>query len=184
MYGRDDDESDANVSHVVFDDESSDTTYEQDEQEESQTLSEASLIKMQLVASAELKFNENYPIEAIGVYGSTGISKVYWTDGLNQPRMIKIGSQINNYKIINEHTFDFTPELQLREVVHVTRNPTGGTFPAGVIQYAFTYYNKYAQETNIFHTTSLHYTSFDDRGGSPDDKVSNSFSIFIENVDP
>lgn len=57
-------------------------------------------------------------------------------------------------------------------------------FAPGVIQYAFTYYNKYGQETNIFYTSPLLYTSFLERGGSPEDKVDNAFRITVDNVDP
>ena len=53
----------------------------------------------------------------------------------------------------------------------------------GVIQYAFTYFNKYAQESNIFYTSPLYYVSYNNRGASPEDKVSNSFSITISNID-
>ena len=142
------------------------------------------IMKHTLVKSDQLGFDADCPIEAIGVYGSTNVSKVYWTDGKNQPRIMRVGINDYNGKEINAHTFDFTPTLQLYEEVTITRNPVGGMFPAGVIQYAFTYYNKYAQETNVFYTTPLQYTSFEDRGGSPEDKVSNSFTINITNVDP
>lgn len=134
-----------------------------------------------LVASSDLNFREDHPIEAIAVYGSNSVRKVYWTDGVNQPRIINIDK---TYYDINEHTFDFTPTLMLNENVTIKRRPVGGMFPAGVIQYAFTYYNQYLQETNIFHTSRLYYTSFEERGGSPEDKVSNSFEITIDNVDP
>lgn len=57
-------------------------------------------------------------------------------------------------------------------------------FSPGTVQYAFTYFNKYAQESNIFYTTPLFYTSATgNRAGSPEDKVANSFRIVIENVD-
>ena len=96
----------------------------------------------EIVASEELHFNERYPIEAMAVYGRENLVKVYWTDGLNQPRVINLGKAYNNADI-KEHTFDFVPSLQLEEEVTIERRPVGGMFPAGVIQYAFTYYNQY-----------------------------------------
>lgn len=58
-----------------------------------------------------------------------------------------------------------------------------GMFTPGTIQYAFTYYNKYAQESNIFYTTPLQYISFKDRGGEADELVSNSFQIKVTGLD-
>jgi hypothetical protein len=37
-----------------------------------------------------LGFSLTYPIEAIGSYENKNIQKVYWADGLNQPRFINI----------------------------------------------------------------------------------------------
>jgi hypothetical protein len=58
-----------------------------------------------------------------------------------------------------------------------------GYFKAGTIQYAFSYYNLYGQESNIFYTTKLYYTSFYDRAGEVDQMVSNAFTITINNID-
>lgn len=127
-----------------------------------------------------LGFNENYPIEAISDYENEKIQKVYWIDGLNQPRMINIVHAPYTWA----GAFDFVPELQLNETVKVERVVgANGQFPAGVIQYAFSYYNKYGQESNIFYTTPLYYTSYNDRGGSPDNSVANAFNIEVSGVD-
>jgi hypothetical protein len=127
-----------------------------------------------------LGFSEDYPIEAIGDYENENIQKVYWIDGLNQPRIINIIHPVYTWN----GAFNFVPELQLNETISVNRiASSGGQFPSGVIQYAFTYYNKYGQETNIFHTTPLLYTSFNDRGGSPETSVSNAFNIEISGID-
>lgn len=127
-----------------------------------------------------LGFDVNHPIETIGNYENKSIQKVYWTDGLNQPRVINIIHAPYTWA----GAFDFVPELALNEDVTVEKvTSASGQFQSGVIQYAFTYYNKYGQESNIFHTTPLFCTSFYDRGGSPEDKVSNAFNIRIEGVD-
>ena len=130
-----------------------------------------------------LGFDTNYPIETLVSYESENIQKVYWTDGKNQPRVINIASPASRRKKYNDHSFDFVQELALNEKVTVSKIFGSGEFPAGVIQYAFTYYNKYMQESNIFYTTPLQYISYIDRGGSAEDKVANCFKIEVSNVD-
>lgn len=133
------------------------------------------------------------PIEAIGVYENELIQKVYWTDGINQPRVINItkpelkGEEIVEGKdysyLYPRGSFDFVRRLNLNEDVEVKRIEGNGMFSPGTIQYAFSYFNKYEQETKIFYTTPINYISHLDRGGSPEDKIANSFEIKIENPD-
>ena len=131
-----------------------------------------------------LKFNPNYPIETLVSYESEKIQKVYWTDGLNQPRVINIAPSMD-YKTekYNDSSFDFVQELALKEIVKITKLYGVGEFPSGVVQYAFTYYNKYGQESNIFYTTPLQYISHVDRAGSPEEKIANCFRIQVNNID-
>lgn len=179
--------------------------------------------------SWEGSWNPNHPIEALGVYETELVQKVYWVDGVNQPRMINItkpeyklqntkyasvieklpfwdySNPLNNIKpteytdeewtaFINDYkkeysniyirdSFDFVRNLKLEETVLISKKQGSGEFPSGTIQYAFTYYDKYGQESNIWHTTPLYYTSPPDRAGSPEEKVSNSFHITIINPD-
>jgi hypothetical protein len=131
-----------------------------------------------------LNFSVDCPIETLVSYESENIQKVYWTDGKNQVRVINIAPYMDSkVKSYNSNSFDFVQELSLNETVTVQKIYGSGEFPAGVIQYAFTYYNKYAQETNIFYTTPLQYISYVDRGGAPDDKIANSFKLTINNLD-
>ena len=135
----------------------------------------------------KLGFSLDYPIEAIGSYESEAIQKVYWTDGLNQPRMINItkdildGADESDY---NEFSFDFIKKLQLQEEITIEKQlGSAGLFSPGVIQYAFTYYMKHGQESNIFYTSPLLYISLKDRGAPADARVENSFKITISNID-
>lgn len=129
----------------------------------------------------DLKFDDNYPIETLVSYENKLIQKVYWTDGLNQPRVINI---VGDIKEDLDTQFDFIPELQLKEKVVIKKQIGGGSFPAGVIQYCFTYFNKYMQESNIFYTSPLFYVSYANRAGSPEDtSIANSFKIKVTNVD-
>lgn len=144
--------------------------------------------------AGNLNFSADHLIEAIGSYENESVQKVYWTDGYNQPRIINVTPEYDPSETYDESNpvyasahntaFDFVRELQLNETVKVRKVlGAGGMFPAGVIQYAFTYYDKYGQESNIFYTSPLLYTSHKDRGGSPEDKVDNGFEVTIENPD-
>jgi hypothetical protein len=131
----------------------------------------------------DLGFDYKHPIETLSFYENDKIKKVYWVDGANQPRMINTALD-SNHRNWDNHSFDFIRRLKLLETIEVNKETlAGGTFSPGVVQYAFTYYDKYGQETNIFHTTPLYYVSYNNRGASPEDKVSNSFKISIVNPD-
>lgn len=148
-----------------------------------------------------LNMDENHPIQTLCSYESDLVQKVYWIDGKNQPRVINIvADKLKNYSpvydeqgnenlkvkqdtIYPEGCFDFVQDLQLKETVEVTRIEGGGSFSPGTIQYAFSYFNKYGQESNIFYTTELLYVSFHNRGGSPEDNIANTFHIKIQNVE-
>lgn len=142
-----------------------------------------------------LNFNINYLIEAIAYYENESIQKIYWTDGKNQPRYINIVKELlleeydpnksyqENLKY-NEGSFEFIPNLALNEKVTISkRDSTNGIFTPGVIQYAFTYYNKYGAESNIFYTSPLYYLTHIDRGASPEDTVHTVFDIHVDGID-
>lgn len=132
-----------------------------------------------------LNFSLNNKIETLGSYEKEDVKKVYWVDGLNQPRVINAAPE-DEYTYDGEGVctlFDFVPTLELKEEISVTRNEGSGMFAPGVIQYAFAYYNLYGQESNIFYTTPLNYVSYIDRGAAGDDKIANTFTIKITGVD-
>lgn len=144
----------------------------------------------------KLSFSESHPIQAITSYENENIQKVYWTDNHNQPRIINIAPNGDLEKMWEEEEdgtilgvsyktliMDFSPQLSLNETITVTKKYSGGSFASGVIQYAITYYNKYAQETAIAATTPLYYISPYGRGGSPEEICNNSFIINIQGVD-
>lgn len=138
-------------------------------------------LKCVLYYAGDLNFDENHPLETLISYEANNIQKVYWTDGINQPRIINISRFNDNY---NDDSFNFIRELKLQETVSVTKVPNGlGTFAPGVIQYAITYYTKYGQESNIAYTTPLLYIAYDNRGASPEDRINTAFSIKISNAD-
>lgn len=136
------------------------------------------------------------PIETLGNVETNLIQKVYWIDGVHQTRSINIskpeldeisyldGEDLTEKLKFNENSFDFIPKLNLDEEITIEKKYGDGLFSPGTIQYSFTYFNKYGQETNIFYTTPIHYISFKTRGGNPEESIANSFVITIENVDP
>ena len=150
--------------------------------------------EIDILYRGNLSLDSNHPIQAVYSYETELIQKVYWVDGINRPRMINImkpelqeksGSPTRDYtELYNDAPFNFVQDLKLEEEVSVSSSYSNvGIFPAGVIQYAFTYGYKYGQESNIFYTTELLYITFPNRGGSPEDKISISFNIDINNVD-
>lgn len=144
-----------------------------------------------LLFQGNLNFSIENPLETMVSYEASYIQKVYWTDNRNQPRVINIAA--SKEKIAKWHNstttqkcfFDFVPAFTMEEDnVEIVKNSTsGGIFAPGVIQYVFTYINKYGQESNIAYQSTLYYLTHNDRGASPEDKVTSSFKITINNAD-
>ena len=159
--------------------------------------------KKLVLYSGQLNLSKDNPIDTLGVIENDLLQKVYWIDGRNQPRVIiitkpelkmskdNIEYYYNKEKAISigqdllykENDFNFVQNLKLQEKITVEKIYGTGVFTPGTIQYVFTYFNKYAQETHIFYTTELYYISNIDRGGSPDKTLANSFKITIGNPD-
>lgn len=134
--------------------------------------------------SGNLKFDAKYPIETLGYYESTDIQKVYWVDGINQPRMINIKASNENRSKWIDTSFDFVTSISKIPNVRINKKYNGnGNFQPGVIQYAITYYNKFGQESNIVYTSPLYYLSMIDRGAKPDETVTCSLTLNISNCD-
>ena len=128
-----------------------------------------------------LNFNPDYPIETITFYENEEIQKVYWTDNYNQPRVININS--TEYNSLNTTQFDFVQEVGLTEDVKIIKSKSNGMFPPSTVKYVITYYKKYGQESNIVYESPLYYPINGDRGCSPDELSSDSFTVNVFNVD-
>lgn len=135
-----------------------------------------------LLFKGTLNLKEECPLETLGIYENENIQKVYWIDDVNSPRVINI---TNTYSTSGDTSgeFDFSQEIKLLDTVSVKRNTAYGEFPSGVVQYAFTYFNKYAQETNVFNQSDLLYTSIGSRAGSPEEVTPTSFKIDLTGLD-
>lgn len=145
-----------------------------------------------ILYKGDLNLNPDKPAQMIADYESELVQKIYWVDGINSPRVMNIAKpellgikDKENYNdIYKDSPFDFVQELSLNENVEIERAQSSvGIFPAGVIQYAFTYLHKYGQESNIFYASEPLYLSYADRGGNPEDRISASFKITIKNID-
>lgn len=146
--------------------------------------------KVKMLYNGNLDFDSKHPIETLVSVESDKVEKVYWTDGKNQPRMINILADDKKIELWNgtdgssvDTWFDFVSTVKQRGTLTVKKEMSGGSFQEGVIQYAYTYYNKYGQQTNILNVSPIYYISPEDRGARDDETVSNAFKITIEGVD-
>ena len=57
-----------------------------------------------------LNFSRSSKIQTLPFYENENIQKVYWIDGVNQPRVINIADE--SYKAYNSTMFDFVKTLQ------------------------------------------------------------------------
>lgn len=140
------------------------------------------LFQIEVLYKGDLNFNVAYPIQTLGTYENEKIQKVYWVDGLNQSRVVNIVAEAGTYN--GSDKFDFIRGFNTKALTNVEKVPSGtGIFPSGVIQYALTYYNSYAQESTVFYSSPLFYLSPNGRGGRPDEVVNNEFRITVGNPD-
>lgn len=140
-----------------------------------------------ILFEGDLDFRENWkqrkPIETLAWYESEDIQKVYWLDGIHQPRMINVAGNNTITSIGTLYNgFDFIQKLELEEEVEIYQG-SNGQFHSGVVQYFITYYNKNGVESNIAWQSPLMYVAYDDRGGSPEDIVPKSFTLAIDGID-
>lgn len=131
--------------------------------------------------SGNLNFDIEYPIETLASYENDNIKKVYWVDGKNQPRVLNI--EDDKKEFWNDDYFNFVRSQNLTEKVFVERIPYNGIFSVGTIQYIFTYFNSYGQESNAFNVSHVMYCSKIDSGISPEGKAGCSFKISINGLD-
>lgn len=136
--------------------------------------------------TGNLGFEIGMEIDTKQIYENEAIQKVYWVDGVHQPRVINIiadDDTISSWQDASYIPFDYFPAMKLNESVKIEKVPIYGLFNAGVIQYVFSYYNKRSSESQAFHTSPIFYINPGDRGGSPEETVNKSFKIKVYNPD-
>ena len=137
-----------------------------------------------LLYEGHLNLSSNFPLETLPYYENSQIQKVYWTDGLNQPRYINIEATDEEKAKWTDTSFDFVSTIELlNHKVTITENTTGGMFPAGVIQWYFTYGKQFGPESNIFTQTGLYELKHPTRGAAPDEYTTQSFTIKLTGLD-
>lgn len=126
----------------------------------------------------DLNLSPENPIETLGLYETAEIQKVYWTDSRNQPRVINIVGEQRD--IVDSTQFDFASNIPNGVSLGVTQEQGGaGSFSAGTIQYAVSFYKRYGQETGLVKVSPLQYIGFKDRGAAADELVSSTFTISV-----
>jgi hypothetical protein len=129
-----------------------------------------------------LGFNEIESVETLPYYESEDVQKVYWVDGIHQPRVINIMAD-NIVDNLNTQ-FDFVPTVNKFPRVTIEKQYQGsGLFPAGTVQYFISYYNKYGAETGIVWASDINYITNDNKGASPEDVIVCNFNLNIDNID-
>ena len=137
------------------------------------------VIEKQYVGS--LNFKTGGFFDSIVDYETDNLSKVYWVDGVNQPRVITLQEDWSQY---DDTSFDFVPEIDKFPHVYIEKEHTSGAgiFKAGIVQYFFTYSNIHGVETAVVYSSPLFYADHRKRAGAPDDFVECQFNISISNL--
>ena len=146
------------------------------------------------IFNGNLNFSKNRGIETLGVYEKDDVIKVYWLDGVNQPRVVNIigGLDTKNGEFILSTTyggkrtqFDFVMEIEFADSCKITKDyDIHGQWPSGVVQYFLTYSKRYGQESSIFWSSQLFQLTHKDKGASENDIVNCGFRIGITYPDP
>ena len=132
-------------------------------------------LKGERLFKGDLNFSDDIILETLPFYESEKSQKVYWVDGVNIPRFINLADK-TKYKIPNH--FDFIPSISSSIQASIVKEYNSiGVFPAGVIQYFITYYNKYGQETGIIYSSPLYYITLNDTGLDGETNSSCDFKI-------
>lgn len=146
------------------------------------------------IFNGNLNFSKDRGIETLGVYEKDDVIKVYWLDGINQPRVVNIigGLDTKNGEFILSTTyggkrtqFDFVMEIEFADSCKIVKDyDIHGQWPSGVVQYFFTYSKRYGQESSIFWSSQLFQLTYKDRAASENDVVNCGFRIGITYPDP
>ena len=122
-------------------------------------------------------------ISGVFVYEHSELQKIYWVDGINQLRYLNIADSNDSLPITEANKLNSCPSFKMDHHIEVKRINGGGVFTSGVIQYAFTYFNKNGAETNIVDMTPLYYIGEEHRGLMADETVGCSYEVTIKNPD-
>lgn len=138
-------------------------------------------LKSKKLYEGDLNFSLEHPIEGIVSIESNKVKKIYWVDGLNEVRSMNLVDFENGQN--PKYKFEITANnISLNDNIKVTKGYEGGLFTAGVIQYAYSYYNLHGHETPLINCSCLNYISYR-QGIDNDARVSCNFNITIRDYD-
>lgn len=137
-----------------------------------------------------LGFDVNNPIESLPNIETDSIKKVYFIDGIHQPRAINV---LKQYDPDDLGDIALGSHLQLNENFTVTKDWShSGQYPGGKIQFGFTYLNANGSETNLVEMSPLFDCTMTNNGISNNSAASSagdytysdhSFIVNIDNLD-
>lgn len=130
----------------------------------------------------KLNFQYDSKFETIGVYENSSIQKIYWIDGINQPRFINIAEDIDKIQSGQNTQFDFIPTDDKVLNVTIEKQYKTGVFKAGTIQYACNYYNENGAQTNLVYISPIQYIASTTRGHAVDDRINCAFKLRLSNI--
>ena len=141
-----------------------------------------------------LNFDEEHLIDTTYFMENANVVKVYWTDGLNNPRFINIITEgertfddtakkftpYTNGKIFDFYpTINKTPKIALSKTTEFTSE-----LPNGMAQYFVSYYNENGAETLIAANSNMISIDYAHRGAKADDPAGScSVVLKITNLD-
>ena len=120
--------------------------------------------------TGNLNFQTGGFFDSIADYETDNVTKVYWVDGVNQPRFVILQDDWHDY---DDTSFDFVPEIDKFPHIYIEKQHTSGVgiFKSGIVQYFFTYSNIHGVETAVVYSSPLFYADHRKRAGAPDDFV-------------
>lgn len=140
---------------------------------------DAAFLTCTLLYKGNLNLDLEHPIECVTSIETNNIHKVYWVDGKNELRVIETKSHTYD----TNHTFEITAKnLELQDDITVNKSLGDGVFNAGIIQYAYSYYNFNGLETPIINSSCINYIATE-QGIQSDKTVGCAFNITIKNLD-
>lgn len=137
----------------------------------------------------DLNFSKDSYFDTLYYEESENVKKVYWTDGVNFPRVINIITpeerKGNPFSPYTKNDFEFYPTVARITTFNVTKNrDIVSELPAGVIQYFISFYKINGAESLIIDSSSLCTIDYKNKGGKADESGMCAFNISISFTDP
>jgi len=131
------------------------------------------------IDKTQLDFDNSKQIEGIANYENNGVYKVYWIDGIHQPRNININA--SDSLLIPIETLDMLPIVTSDFGDMLVDKAVGGSsLKAGVIQFAYSLYKMNGPSSKPSPLTSLYTIDGLDRGLDVNEQSNTVFNLTID----